>query len=259
MPKRYISVVVFTGLMAIVALFGYSIPGDVAGAVPTRIRFDNAGGKVVFDHKKHAADYAVPCERCHHESATPRENVKPCGTCHGVTFDDAFRKNHAAAINDGASCVTCHHSEYAAAKWDHDAHAQGYSPSCTDYHHDTSIEPTPTNCADCHSDGKNGASPDRKTAVHTRCAPCHADMFDAGVKGCASCHPFTDTRARFASTKEAVVGPGSASCQTCHADQKLKDLVPGRMAAFHGQCMSCHEKEGKGPFKKDQCQQCHLK
>ena len=167
MPKRYISVVVFTGLMAIVALFGYSIPGDVAGAVPTRIRFDNAGGKVVFDHKKHAADYAVPCERCHHESATPRENVKPCGTCHGVTFDDAFRKNHAAAINDGASCVTCHHSEYAAAKWDHDAHAQGYSPSCTDCHHDTSIEPTPTNCADCHSDGKNGASPDR-----TRSAKC---------------------------------------------------------------------------------------
>ena len=31
------------------------------------------------------------------------------------------------------------------------------------------------------------------------------------------------------------------------------------MAALHGNCMKCHEKHGKGPFRKDQCNQCHTK
>lgn len=45
----------------------------------------------------------------------------------------------------------------------------------------------------------------------------------------------------------------------CHVKKTPDKLIPGRMDAFHGQCMGCHEKLGKGPFGKDKCAQCHTK
>jgi hypothetical protein len=45
------------------------------------------------------------------------------------------------------------------------------------------------------------------------------------------------------------------SCSTCHA-QEPKKLIPGSMAAYHGQCIGCHKEKG-GPT--DACAQCHMK
>lgn len=64
------------------------------------------GDGVVFDHRRHAEDYKVACETCHHESAEARENVQPCGACHGVDFDGSFREDHVAAFADDA-CTDC--------------------------------------------------------------------------------------------------------------------------------------------------------
>ena len=50
-----------------------------------------------------------------------------------------------------------------------------------------------------------------------------------------------------------------ADCTVCHVKKTPDKLIPGRMDAFHGQCMGCHEKLGKGPFGKDKCAQCHTK
>lgn len=266
MGKRYTPIIAFTGAMWLVALAGYSVFDNAESSTPNRIRFDNAGGIVVFDHMKHAEKYSISCERCHHESATPRDNVQSCGTCHGIEFDEAFIATHATTMTDKASCVTCHHSEFKASKWSHDEHVDDYGLDCTSCHHDEDIEPTPTNCADCHESTfgvKNAvidaSMPNIEHAVHARCADCHQDMFDAGVEGCKSCHDFTDTRALLAETGKAEVAASSADCMVCHKDQKLGDLIPNRMGAFHGQCMTCHEEAGKGPFQKDQCKQCHTK
>lgn len=263
MPKRYGLIAFFTGSMLCVALSGYFLFGNTAQSDPTRIRFDNVGGLVVFDHKKHAVGYDIACERCHHESSVAREHVQPCGTCHGVTFDKDFQANHMKVITDKASCVTCHHSAYEASNWNHDEHVEAYGLSCTDCHHEPDIEPTPTNCADCHEstgyDSTAGTSiPSIKTAVHSRCANCHQEMFDENLAGCANCHEFTNKRTLFNTTGDATIGSDSADCMMCHTE-KLEDLIPGRMAAFHGQCFTCHQEVGKGPYKKDQCQQCHIK
>lgn len=262
LQKRYLPIAVFSVCMALVALVGYVIPTPTA-AVPTRILLENAGGKVVFDHQEHAATYKIACQTCHHENSTERQNVQPCGTCHGITFDAAFTQNHAKKIKDLPSCVTCHHQEFKPAKWGHEAHSKEYGLDCRQCHHENKdIEPEPQNCASCHeSTVKNSdpAMPNLRSAVHTKCASCHQDMFDKKVKGCASCHTKVDMRAQLQKEGTVTVNPQFASCQSCHVGQKTVDLIPNRMAAFHGSCIKCHEKAGKGPFGKDKCNQCHTK
>lgn len=265
MGKRYTPIIAFTGAMWLVALTGYSVFDIADPTTPNRIRFDNAGGIVVFDHIKHAEQYKLPCQGCHHESPVARDNVQSCGTCHGIEFDEAFKASHVTAMTDKASCVTCHHSEFKASSWDHAAHMDDYGLDCTSCHHGEDIEPEPSNCADCHESGlgqkapNDPAMPFIANAVHTRCADCHQDMFDEGLAGCKNCHEFTNTRALFAETGKADVDAVSADCMVCHEGQKLADLIPNRMGAFHGQCMACHQEAGKGPFQKDQCKQCHTK
>ena len=38
--------------------------------------------------------------------------------------------------------------------------------------------------------------------------------------------------------------------------KEAKKLIPGSMAAYHGQCIGCHKEKG-GPV--DACAQCHMK
>lgn len=259
MQKRYIPVAVSTVLLAVVAAVGYLFPSASEG-MPQRILFDNAGGKVVFDHKVHADRYDVACVTCHHEAADPQKQVTPCGVCHGATFDAAFRKNHVTAISEPSACVTCHHMEFKRAPWGHEAHTKEYGVDCRDCHHaDKAIEPEPQNCADCHQPQGDAAMPALKEAVHTKCAACHAEKFAQGLKGCADCHTEVKTRQQLAATGKADVTPAWADCATCHTGTAPAALIPGRMEAFHGQCMGCHEKLGKGPFGKTQCNRCHTK
>ena len=248
--------------MAVVAVIGYLIPAP-AQKIPERILLDNAAGKVVFNHQQHARDSKIPCQTCHHESTQPRDEVQACGTCHGVKFNENFRKTHAETIKDKASCVTCHHVEFTPkVKWSHKAHAEEYGVDCRSCHHqDTNIEPEPQNCADCHQQKDDKAVISLRKAAHEKCQSCHAEMFEAKVKGCAQCHTKVESRARLdKSGPDAFkINPIYADCASCHVGQKTQELVPDRMGAFHGQCIKCHEKNGKGPFTKEQCAQCHTK
>ncbi len=260
--KRYIPIIVFTAVMVVVACAGYFI-NEPAPKVPERVLLDNAAGKVVFNHAKHLNGENIPCATCHHEMIVEKENVESCGTCHGVEFNETFRTTHAEAIKSVDSCATCHHMEFEEkAKWDHDAHVNDYGADCyTCHHEDTDIEPEPQNCANCHQSEGDEVMPSVRDAVHLKCQSCHEDMFDAKLEGCASCHtPIDSVKLIKEKGQESFkVSEKYTDCATCHVDQKTQELIPDRMTAFHGQCMTCHEKVGQGPYTKDQCSQCHTK
>ena len=252
-------------LLIAAALFCYALPEPQDG-IPRRIRFPNAGGTVVFQHAAHAGAHEIPCERCHHESTSRRDNPKPCSLCHGVAYDAAFVKTHVAKFNDNPSCATCHHYELHAKKWGHDAHAKEFDVPCRSCHHeDVLLEPEPQHCGDCHdaarpswTKAEKGVPPAFGDAVHARCATCHEDLFEKKTKGCADCHDQKKTYDRLPGDGIVKLDKKFANCAVCHAAPAGK-LIPGRMEAFHAQCMGCHENIDRGPRGKDQCGQCHTK
>ncbi len=261
MQKRYIPILVFAAILVVVAGAGYLIP-EPAKDVPTRILMDNAAGKVVFNHEKHLMGDNIPCATCHHEMILEKELVMSCSSCHGVAFDETFRSTHATAMKGPDACATCHHMEFAPkVDWSHAAHAEEYGLDCTSCHHeDTDIEPEPQNCANCHESTGDETVPSLRDAVHLKCQSCHEDMFSNGIKDCASCHTTIDNRERLKKEGASAfkLNDFYANCATCHTT-KPAELIPNSMAAYHGQCITCHANVGKGPFTQEQCSQCHTK
>ncbi len=260
MKKRYAPIITLVATLFIVVCVGYLVPSPEE-KVTQRILLDNAAGKVVFNHEQHFKEYDIECSSCHHDMIQKSEDALPCGSCHGVAFDEAFRTSHTTAFTGVDSCATCHHMELTSKDWGHDAHASDYGLECISCHHeDTDIEPEPQDCANCHQSEGDEAMPALKEAVHVKCQSCHEDMFAAKVTGCVSCHdPVMSADIVKKNPKDFKVSDQYANCLSCHVDQKLNELVPDRMTAFHTQCMSCHEKVGKGPYTKEQCNQCHTK
>lgn len=252
MPRRYVPTVVIVGILAAVAVFGYLSPKQTQ-AEPMRILFDNSGGKVIFDHKTHAENYGIECQTCHHESETARPDPMACGDCHGVAVTDEFRKEHVASYSDEA-CVTCHHVEFTGVDWSHEEHT-GYD-DCTACHHGPDIEPEPMACSNCHEAQGDESMPGLRDSVHRRCQTCHADMFEEKMDGCDSCHTSASQREAL---KNGTLDKAFTACASCHYEEKVDELIPNRMGAFHGQCMGCHEEVQSGPFEKSQCNQCHFR
>lgn len=265
MQRRLGPVILFAIILAVVAQVGYFYFPDRSAGEPKRVLLDNAGGPVVLQHADHAHRLKIPCMRCHHESPVRRDNVRRCSACHGVKLDDAFRKRHVETFKgDNASCAACHHYELSAKDWGHEAHAEFLDMNCADCHHkDKDIEPEPQNCADCHEAGaptgkkpEAGTPPNLADAVHARCITCHEGLFKAEETGCGQCHTQRSTHHLAPAKGEIQLHPTFARCGTCHAKPADK-LVPGRMDAAHKLCMGCHETLKRGPFRKDQCAQCH--
>ncbi len=253
MSKEYVFTILTIGILLAIAIFGYALP-DKTRAEPVRILFDNAGGKVIFDHKAHVEDYFIDCQSCHHESLA--SNPSPpmaCGDCHGVAITDAFREDHTAEYTDEA-CVTCHHVEFTKVVWDHEAHT-GYA-DCTTCHHDPEISPEPVACSSCHDSAGDEKKPSLRDASHLRCQSCHVEMLEEKMTGCASCHESDDQRAAL---KNGVSNAQFSNCSSCHYEEKVTELILDRMSAFHKRCMGCHEEVQSGPFAKDQCNQCHFR
>jgi len=255
LSKRYFPIAVLTGILAAVALFGYMTPTQ-SEAVPTRILLDNAGGKVVFNHVVHARDYDIACETCHHETVAGDTEPLSCGQCHGAEVTAAWVKEHEASFPKDLQCVTCHHVEFAKDHdWGHEMHKE--IASCTDCHHeDTSIEPEPMNCADCHSSEASGALLSLRDAVHVKCQACHQDMFDEQLKGCGNCHGEQNQKDALSA---GTLDKKFTKCTYCHSDKALEEVIPNRMTALHDSCMGCHEEKAVGPYKKDECNQCHFR
>lgn len=84
---------------------------------PVRIMLKSTAGKILLDHKTHAADdgYGVSCDSCHHEE---QEDGMSCSGeyCHGpesdLTRGDALHMNCIGCHEDiGAGpveCAACH-------------------------------------------------------------------------------------------------------------------------------------------------------
>ncbi|MBN2140164.1 MAG: cytochrome c3 family protein [Desulfovibrionaceae bacterium] len=247
MPKRYIPAAILTLALLATGVAGYLVP-DENQKVPVRILFDNSGGKVVFAHLTHHRKYQIACARCHHESGQDQTPL-PCGSCHPASFDQDYVRDHVAAFPDQKSCVKCHHAEFGELAFDHQAHKAYAGDDCRACHHGPDIEPEPGHCKDCHTLTGDGNMPNLRDASHRRCAECHKDMFDKGVKGCSPCHRMKDMK--------GYQGPFTP-CRQCHQAPNHQ-LILNRTNAFHDQCMQCHKKEGKGPRTDKDCGECHMR
>ena len=235
MPKRYLLIIVFSVFLLLTAAIGYMSPAQKE-EMPVRVLLDNMAGKVIFEHEKHIREYNLSCETCHHETKTPRQNVLQCGTCHGAATTAEFKQNHATDIQDPAACAWCHHKAVTPAVWRHNDHVQKNNLQCWD----------------CHNTEKEQQHP------HAMCIDCHESVLTRGTKDCSFCHGFVNNRKNFAAGKDTLIR-GNANCMECHQGKTVKELIPNRMAAFHGSCIKCHEQRAQGPYEKGQCQQCHLK
>lgn len=250
MNRRYLPVAGITFVLALVALAGYLAP-EAHPEIPLRVRMDNSAGPVVFDHEAHDVGYDIECVACHHATKVSTTEV-PCETCHPADFDQAFIENHVDWFEGKAACEACHHLEWGRPIFDHTLHEEMLG-DCQSCHHGPEIEPQPMSCRNCHEEEGDARMPSLKNAVHDKCRDCHADMFEEELSGCSNCHSRKNLRG------EHFDDP--TTCRACH-DKPNKDLIPTRKDAFHQQCLGCHEKRGKGPWRMEgddkQCGACHL-
>lgn len=274
MDKRSIPIAIVGCILALAGLAAYfAFPAAPPEATPARLLMENPGGRVVFTHKAHATPGGAygdnSCASCHHELKIAPDTVKAaetpqvmlCTACHGTADDPGFIAAHQEfykAQGDDA-CVSCHHGSMAgySDKWSHDDHQTYAGDDCQACHHEYSYEYKPgrtmnikpQKCSNCHTAKPNPMTPTiLKDAAHAKCMSCHEDLFDKGFAGCTTCHSMKSSAQELKNGTFDKVYP---SCSSCHKP------IPGSMDAFHGNCMSCHDKAGKGPGKAAPCAQCH--
>jgi predicted CXXCH cytochrome family protein len=169
-------------------------------------------------------------------------------------------------------------------KFTHEKHMEISEGDCKKCHH-FSGEKTPP-CSACHTkDGKGNIKVPLREAYHGLCIRCHKDM--AGPTSCKDCHgspvkkydlislsqlsklynPVTFTHGKHINLiqncrechhKEEGI---TYSCSPCHSKEDVykyegSKVSVGLKGAYHGLCLSCHKKTGKGPLK---CTSCHEK
>lgn len=112
--KRFIRVFPLTGSFVVFLAAGIL----TAASVTDVIKIDNKGyqqdrrGPVNLSHKKHAEDYKVACNQCHHEYKDGKnvwkdtDPVKKCIECH----DPVEKKGNADTLQNAyhKNCQGCH-------------------------------------------------------------------------------------------------------------------------------------------------------
>ena len=239
------------GVLLALSIGGYLVPQEKE-VLPGRVLMPNVGGRVVFDHKTHMEKYGLTCAQCHHEAFAPKDADScnachdrtmtsfkmSCKSCHGVDFGGDFKTAHQNMSKDQLACATCHHvSAFPVKEWDRKAHAS--------YVDESYFEAKAAEAAK--------ASLSAKDAGHAQCVDCHSREMKGDAKNCLVCHDTVNAREQFLAGKS--IKSAYVSCATCH-EEEPKKLVPGSMAAYHGQCIGCHKEKG-GPV--DACAQCHMK
>lgn len=215
---------------------------------------------VPFDHAAHEA-VASTCRTCHHQT------LKACAACHplyeqaGKSVVPLERAMH--AVQSPRSCVGCHET----AK---------FSPNCAGCH--GLIEKgalTPFACTRCHAGPPPDEATSRTPAAASLRTPFERSTLEVpemveiaslsetfeGVKFAHRRHT-EKLETIIASSKLAVhfhgrqdlvcqgchhhtpVGQTPPRCRSCHgeAPQGAGLHVPAMLAAYHRQCMECHER-----------------
>ena len=112
---------------------------------PVRIMFKVVAGKVLFDHKTHAADsgYGLACGDCHHHPEEDEEQALiSCGDCHQTPKEGEALPQ---------SCEECHEPD--------EIEDTEMMKRADAFH---------SQCETCHKDGGIGPEKDED-----RCAWCH--------------------------------------------------------------------------------------
>jgi len=246
----------------------YPMPQDPSQASPLPIVRMKA---VPFNHKLHEPR-AQFCNTCHHHS------LEKCANCHpiggdikkggGVSYERAY---HTATAKE--ACAGCHNSEQNKA-------------TCAGCHSRQAVQLPQTSCQTCHKGPVNGnwpESPIISDAVDLQKVPERikiktlqkefepadfqhvkiikrligisnqnplAKWFHNGNQNvlCVSCHHHTPAEA----------GNSVPKCVSCHGRSFDPAMLgrPGTLAAYHRQCMECHENMKQKPQPLE-CTKCH--
>jgi hypothetical protein len=121
--------------------------------------------------------------------------------------------------------------------FDHQTHVDLYGFSCSDCHHDAA-DGTPVSCGECHHVEREYIPALGEFGIFDHDAHSMNFGFD-----CADCHHMGTQ--------------GETHCGECHQRGIDEEHMPGRMQAFHGQCIGCHEDMGLAPGA-DDCAGCHI-
>ncbi len=244
---------------------------------------------VPFDHKAHEG-YNDSCRACHHASLTS------CADCHSVSGSEDGRQvtlvqsmHHRVA---DSSCVGCHHKQQSKPQCAgcHAGIAQGQSltseAACKTCHMSTdaadpypvddaqrletaerllaSRQPVTTTVAveeipekvtiQSLSNRYEGAVMPHRRIVLKLAADIRgsrlAEYFHADDRTlCQGCHH---------NTPSTVKPPQCASCHG-RTSEALNLTRPGLMAAYHQQCIQCHDKMGLEKPASRECTACHAK
>ncbi len=242
---------------------------------------------VPFDHKAHEGANDT-CRVCHHEA------ISPCVTCHSLTVPpDSDRKvNLEAAMHDAdsmTSCVGCHNDRKTAKQCAgcHGFMAANRRPSdafCKTCH---MADP-----ADALSGDDEAARRERAAALLTGRKPVTESMADADIPETVTIGAIAGEyepakmphRKIFRTIEKGVredklatyfheergtlcqgchhnspVDKKPPKCASCHGksfDEK-RPVMPGLKAAYHRQCMECHERMGIEKPADTDCAACH--
>ena len=208
MSKRHTPVLVLAVVLAVVAVVGYVLPDD-APALPQRILFDNAGGRVVFDHGAHMREYQLRCEACHHatgekdwghethiqdygldcQSCHHGPDIEPepgaCSMCHEKTGDEAVPSLRDAVH---ARCMSCHEEAFAE-KDAGCAMCHSFEVTKEAFLKKTMPEKA-AECSACHNAALAEANGGAMDAFHASCMGCHVRLEKGpyGEERCSQCH-----------------------------------------------------------------------
>jgi hypothetical protein len=246
---------------------------------PDRVWLTAKGAKtnvVAFDHKAHEPRVTF-CSTCHHQT------LDACSSCHTLTgtkkggFVTLEKAYHSASSEH--SCVGCHN-------------LVTQQKDCAGCHQTQAASPSKRSCSICHNGPKAPKGKAKITQPFPGLAklaplPAYGDDFPNKYKidvlakeykpsilphgkivtaldraigksrlarqfhgrtevTCAGCH------------HRSPLGKRPSTCRSCHAPRghATRDK-PGLRAAYHRQCMGCHQRMGL--TKKLGCTDCHAK
>ncbi len=251
---------------------------EAAAAVKARMK------AVPFDHKSHET-YNDTCRVCHHEA------MKPCAGCHtlaagssggGINLEAAMHRREAAQ-----SCVGCHEAKTAEASC---AGCHTFMPAtrkpgdafCADCH---GSEPPAADAGEDEVKARAAEELSARSAVtatypdedipETVTMKALVDQYEpakmphrkivktlfAGMEENRLARYFHDTPGTLCQGCHHNTPPDKTPprCANCHgkAFDARRPEMPGLMAAYHGQCMRCHQRMGIEKPAAVNCTGCH--
>jgi hypothetical protein len=125
-------------ILFIVGVLSYAAFSAKAPEVPIRKMYKTTAGKVLFNHKTHAASSGsgVACQDCHHHPEGDDSAMRACGDCHGADKKAALQ-----------TCAQCHEGEEIEGT-DVMNKTDAFHSQCIKCHKE--FEAGPVECSECH-------------------------------------------------------------------------------------------------------------